>query len=144
VRTTREQKAEEGSRETDAGRGDQLMPSVSKCHRIEANISSIECRTGAAAGRCSGSEGRRSHKGEGTIGRKSGSYHIDGEAFRTVRRKKSVQISKKGKGLAVRRARHLERQWVVIERREKPAEDLRMANKTGQNCISMQQVNFEN
>jgi hypothetical protein len=37
---------EKGSRETDAGREDQLIPNGSRYHRTEANIYSIECRTG--------------------------------------------------------------------------------------------------
>jgi hypothetical protein len=49
----------------------------------------------------------RSEKAEGAIGRKSSSSHIYWEAFRKSRMKKSVRMSRRGKGLAVRRAGHL-------------------------------------
>jgi hypothetical protein len=70
----------------------------------EANIYSIKCRTAGEAGGCSGLEGRRSHKAEGAIGRKSGWAHIYWEAFRTLIRAESVQISRTGKDLTIRRA----------------------------------------
>jgi hypothetical protein len=50
---------EESSWETDGGREDQLMPNGSKYYRTEANIYSIECRTGEKAGDCGGMEGEK-------------------------------------------------------------------------------------
>jgi hypothetical protein len=81
VLAKREQKIEEGSPETDAGREDQLMPNGSKHRRTEANIYLIECRTGGEAGGCSGLEGQRTHMAEGTIGRKDGGWRFIGSSL---------------------------------------------------------------
>jgi hypothetical protein len=82
LKNKREQKVEEGSRETDAGREDQLIAKVSQYGWTESSICSNECRIGQADG-CSDLEGRRSHIAEAAIGRKSGPRHICHEAFRT-------------------------------------------------------------
>jgi hypothetical protein len=67
-----DQKLEEGSRETEGWREDELMVNESQYHRREANIYSIAFRTGGESGSCSGLEGGRSRKAAGLIGRKSG------------------------------------------------------------------------
>jgi hypothetical protein len=79
----------------------------SKCYRRDANMYSIECRTREKSGGGSGLEGRRSHKAKGLPVQNSGSGHIYWEAFRKMRPDKSVQISGRVKGLAIRRARHI-------------------------------------
>jgi hypothetical protein len=71
-KTKREQKGEDGSRETDRGMDDQLIPNWNKCHRTERNTYSVECSTGGEAGDCRALDGRRSGKAERAIGRKSG------------------------------------------------------------------------
>jgi hypothetical protein len=128
-----EQKIEARGWEKDARNKNKLAPHRGKYRGTEANIYSIECRTGREAGDCSGLEERRSHKAEVAIGRKSNSCHICWEAFGTLRIRKTFQISRRWKGLAVRRARRPKREGMVIERIEGLAKDLRMAHKKGQN-----------
>jgi hypothetical protein len=53
-------------------RENQLMPNVSKSQRTEANIYSIECRSGGEADGCSCLEVLRSNKAERLIERKNG------------------------------------------------------------------------
>jgi hypothetical protein len=60
------------------------MPNGSKYHRRDANIYSIECRTGDEAGGCSGLERRGSHKAEGLIVSKSGWVHIEFGDVQTI------------------------------------------------------------
>jgi hypothetical protein len=54
-----------------------------------------------------------------------------------LRMKKNCQISRRGKGLAARRARHLEREGVAIKEIERTVKDHHMAHKNRQNWISM-------
>jgi hypothetical protein len=49
-----DQKVENGSRETDKGREDEMMENERKCHRRDANTYSIECQTAEKAGSGSG------------------------------------------------------------------------------------------
>jgi hypothetical protein len=86
-----------GSRERHRGREDEMMENESKYHRWDGNIYSIECETGDESLGCSGLKGRRSHKPEGLIRRKSSWSHNYWEDFRELRRHKSVQMSRRGK-----------------------------------------------
>jgi hypothetical protein len=67
-----DQEVEEGSQKTDRGREDEMMGNESKYDRRDANICSIECRTGDESRGCSGLKKGRSHKSEGSIVSKSG------------------------------------------------------------------------
>jgi hypothetical protein len=58
-----------------------------------------------------------------------------------LRRKKNSEISKGGKGLAARRARHLWREGVAIEEMEKAAKGLRMLDKKRQNWMDLDAIN---
>jgi hypothetical protein len=55
---------EKGSRGTHIGREDAIMGNDSKYHRRDANVYSIERRTGEESGGCSGLERGRRHKAE--------------------------------------------------------------------------------
>jgi hypothetical protein len=61
---------EEGGREADRWRKDELMANVSRYHGTEANIYSIECRTGDESSAYGGLERQRNHKAKGLIGSK--------------------------------------------------------------------------
>jgi hypothetical protein len=71
-RKSLEKRSEDGrTRPGDGPTEDQLFPNENKYHRTEANIHSIESRTGKEAGGFGGLEGRRSQKGPlrgGTVG----------------------------------------------------------------------------
>jgi hypothetical protein len=128
---------EKGSGEMEREREDEMMGNESKYYRRDASTYLIERRTGEKSSGSSGWERRRSHKAEGLFVNKSVSCDIFWEAFRKFRTKKSVQISRRGKGLVVRRARYPEREGMAIEKIERTAEDVRTAHKQGQNWISM-------
>jgi hypothetical protein len=48
-----------------------MMENEGKYHRMDANMYSIDCKTGDESGGCSGLERGRSHKAEGLIGSKN-------------------------------------------------------------------------
>jgi hypothetical protein len=56
----------------DRGRDDEMMENENKYHRNDANIYSIECRTGDESGDGSGLERGRRNKAERSIVNKSG------------------------------------------------------------------------
>jgi hypothetical protein len=114
------------------------MPNGSKCHRPEANIYSIECRTGGEAGGCSGLKRRRSQKAEGVIERKSDWCNFIGRPSKKGKEKGCSHLEKReGSGSSKGQAPR-EREGMATERIEKTAEDLRMARKNGQNWILIQ------
>jgi hypothetical protein len=69
---TIDQKVEEGIRETDRGRQDEIMGNEKKYDGTEANIYLVECRTGEEADGWSGLGRRRIHKAESLILGESG------------------------------------------------------------------------
>jgi hypothetical protein len=91
---------EKGIRETDRGREVEMMRNEGKDHRMDANMYSIDCRTGDESGGSSGLERGRSHKAEGLIGSKNGPVSLISECFQTIEnRGESRDIEKKERSI---------------------------------------------
>jgi hypothetical protein len=78
-------KRQPGHGETDRGREHEMMGNESKDHRKDANIYSIERRTGDEFGGCSGLERGRSHKSEVLIGNTNDSVSLISECCQKIK-----------------------------------------------------------
>jgi hypothetical protein len=79
----------------------------------------MKCTTGGKAGCCGGLDERRSQKAETANERESGSPRFIGSSSERKKMNKGVQISRKGKGLAVPRVMDLWRQSGALQKEYK-------------------------
>jgi hypothetical protein len=73
-----------GNGETDRGREGEMMQNENKDHRKDANMSSIDCRTGEESGGRNGLERGRSYKAEGLIGSKNGLVSLISDSYQRI------------------------------------------------------------
>jgi hypothetical protein len=80
-----------------------MMGNESKCHQSDANIYSIECRTGDESGGCSGLERDKSHKAEGSMGSKNNLVSLISECYqKTENGDESRDIEKRERSVGAR------------------------------------------
>jgi hypothetical protein len=117
-----------------------MMGNESKDHRTDANIYSIECRTGGEAGGCSGVSGMRSQKAEGALGVRTVGQACLGVVQKNENEEEMLDIQAREGSSGLKSNTPIDLEAVVMKTIERTAENLHRAHNTGWNWIWMRHV----
>jgi hypothetical protein len=114
-----------------------MMGNENKYHRSDANIYSIECRTREESGGCSGLE-REKPGGRGIVCEEERFAPHPFGGLQNIEKEEECSHIEKREGSGDSKSQTpIDREGVAIERIERTAKDLRMAQQKGQNWMSM-------